>query len=78
MPTKKFPYVQQVWTQAEKTYIINNANKLSDAQISVELTRITGRTITPNCVKKKRQKLKIKKIRGRKKGQIIQKTKYKI
>ena len=55
------------WTQTELQYIENNHNVLSDNELAVDLTRISGSTdITAPMIRRQRRKLNLKKNRGRK------------
>jgi len=53
------------WTISEEKYLRDNVDKLTDVEISVELTRTSGREFTMLAVRKKRQKFGLKKARGR-------------
>ena len=53
------------WSINEENYIRDNAGRLTDTEIASKLTKITGRKITMTAVRKKRQKLGLKKAQGR-------------
>lgn len=53
-----------LWTDSMEQYIIDNCKHMKDAEIAMELTRITRINITPGAVKFKRRKLSIKKTHG--------------
>jgi transposase len=53
------------WSETEKQFIIQNAGKMKDGEVAAALTRITGRTISLQAVRKQRQKLGIVKRPGR-------------
>jgi hypothetical protein len=57
--------VNQVWTEDEKEYVRANAGLLTDAALAVSLTKITGRVITLNGVRRQRQKMGLRKKHGR-------------
>jgi hypothetical protein len=57
--------VNQVWTEAEKSFIRDTAKHLTDEAGAVELTKVCGRTITVDAWRKQRQKLGIRKKPGR-------------
>ena len=53
------------WTQAEEDFVMQSAELLTDKQGAAELSKISGRNITVDAWRKKRQHLKIKKKPGR-------------
>ena len=55
----------QLWSDAERAFIRNNAGKMTDQKISDELTRITGRVITLSAVRRQRHRMGIAKKSGR-------------
>lgn len=67
--------MNQVWKEHEKAFIRDNANIMKDKDLAVKLTRITGRTVTIQAVRKQRQKLGITKARGRGICSVVQKIK---
>ena len=57
--------MNEVWTEAEKNFIRETAERLTDEAGAIELSKVAGRIITVDAWRKKRQKLKIKKKPGR-------------
>lgn len=57
--------MNRIWTDAEKLFIRNNCRLLKDAEIAIALTRISGRTVTVDAVRKARVRMGIKKKHGR-------------
>tara|TARA_R110002110_G_scaffold169863_1_gene371795 strand:+ start:1959 stop:2201 length:243 start_codon:yes stop_codon:yes gene_type:complete len=57
--------MNKVWTNEEKEFIKNNAGQMTDKVLSVKLSRITGRNVTLQAVRKQRQKMGISKQPGR-------------
>jgi RNA 3'-terminal phosphate cyclase len=57
--------MNKVWTSEEKQFIKNNAGQMTDKVLSIKLSRITGRNITLQAVRKQRQKMGISKQPGR-------------
>lgn len=55
----------EVWSEAEKNFIRDSAEHLTDAQGAVELSKVAGRPITIDAWRKQRQKLGIRKKPGR-------------
>lgn len=53
------------WSIQEEQYIKKYANLLSDSELAIRLTEMTGRNITLNAVRRKRQKMGLKKKSGR-------------
>lgn len=57
--------MNQVWTEAEKQFIRDSAETLTDEAGAVELSKVCGRIVTVNAWRKQRQKMGIKKNPGR-------------
>lgn len=57
--------MNEVWTETEKNFIKDTANRLTDEAGAIELSKVAGRTITVDAWRKQRQKLGIKKKPGR-------------
>lgn len=57
--------MNRIWTDAERQFVIENANVMKDSEIAVHLTRISGRMVSLQAVRKQRQKLGIAKKPGR-------------
>jgi len=57
--------MNQVWKENEKNFIKENAQTMKDKEIAENLTKISGRVVTVQAVRKQRQKLGITKARGR-------------
>ena len=57
--------MNEIWSEAEKQFIRDTANHLTDEQGAVELTKTCGRIVTVDSWRKQRQKLGIKKKPGR-------------
>ena len=53
------------WTDTEKQYIKDNANEMYDKELALRLSEMSGRKITIDAIRKVRQKLGVKKGRGR-------------
>jgi len=53
------------WSIQEEQYIIQHAGLLTDFELAIKLTEITGRKITINAIRRKRQKMGLKKKSGR-------------
>lgn len=58
-------YLNKKWTNAEKEYIKANAHRLYDRELASRLSEMSGRRVTLDSVRKVRQKLGVKKSRGR-------------
>lgn len=54
-----------IWREAEVTFLAENAARLFDSEIAAILTRESGRTVTLAAVRRRRQKLGLRKKRGR-------------
>ncbi len=57
--------MNKVWMESEKQYIRDNANKKKDVELSKELTKMTGRVVSLQAVRKQRQKMGLGKKPGR-------------
>ena len=57
--------MNQVWSQAEKEFIKDAADRLTDEAGAIELSKVCGRIVTVNAWRKQRQKMGIKKNPGR-------------
>tara|TARA_B100000745_G_C20095099_1_gene374437 strand:- start:350 stop:592 length:243 start_codon:yes stop_codon:yes gene_type:complete len=57
--------MNKVWTAEEKEFIRNNADDMTDKVLSAKLSKITGRNVTLQAVRKQRQKMGIAKQPGR-------------
>ena len=53
--------MNQIWSEAERQFIRENAGILTDKAGSEQLTRITGRKVTIHAWRKQRQKMGISK-----------------
>ena len=53
------------WTEKERQFIIDNAATMKDKDLAEKIRQIADRTVTLDAVRKVRQKLGIKKKRGR-------------
>ena len=53
------------WTEKERQFIIDNAATTKDKDLAEKISQMAGRTVTLDAVRKVRQKLGIKKKRGR-------------
>ena len=62
------------WSIEEENYIKQHAGLLSDEQIAENLTKISRREITKIAVRRKRNRLQIKKKCGRGKNEIEEDT----
>jgi hypothetical protein len=60
------------WTDVEVDYIKNNHVNISDEELSVKLSQMTGQNITTAMIRRQRRKLKLSKPRGRpRKNRIV-------
>ena len=57
--------MNNVWSDIERQFIRDMADKVTDVMGARQLSEIVGRTITTNAWRKQRQKLGIKKAPGR-------------
>ena len=57
--------MNKVWTTEENEFIRNNAGQMTDKVLSAKLSKITGRNVTLQAVRKQRQKMGIAKQPGR-------------
>jgi len=62
------------WTLDEEEYLRDNVNMFTDEQIAIELTKLGRRNVTMLSVRKKRQKLGLKKAQGRGYCKLLQNT----
>ena len=53
------------WTEKERQFIIDNAATMKDKDLAEKISQMADRTVTLDAVRKVRQKLGIKKKRGR-------------
>lgn len=53
------------WEEADRTFVKQNADKLTDQQLTDRLSEAKGRSISVQTVRKLRQSLGIVKARGR-------------
>ena len=53
------------WTISEETYLRDNVTNLTDENLAASLSQMSGREVTMLAVRKKRQKLGLKKAQGR-------------
>ncbi len=53
------------WTDAEVDFIKNNHGTVSDEELSVKLSQMTGHNVTTAMIRRQRRKLKLSKPRGR-------------
>ena len=59
------------WTIAEKEYIRNECENLSDKEIARILTEQTGQPITRSMVRQQRRTIRSVKSNGRPKGKVV-------
>lgn len=52
------------WEDREEEFLKNNCGRLTDEQISIALSKITGKVFTLSMVRGKRSRIKIKKAQG--------------
>jgi hypothetical protein len=58
--------MRHVWSEAEDDYIRDNYKRMTDTQLSIELSRITKTLISPQAVLERRQSLQLmKSVNGR-------------
>jgi hypothetical protein len=53
------------WTEKERQFVIDNAATMKDKDLAEKISQMADRTVTLDAVRKVRQKLGIKKKRGR-------------
>jgi len=53
------------WSPEEKQFIIDNADTIKDVEMARTLTKMSGRIVTLQAVRKQRQKLGVAKKAGR-------------
>ena len=53
------------WSEKERQFVIDNAATMKDKDLADKISQMAGRTVTLDAVRKVRQKLGIKKKRGR-------------
>ena len=53
------------WTEKERQFIIDNAATMKDKDLAEKISKMADRIVTLDAVRKVRQKLGIKKKRGR-------------
>ena len=69
--------MNKVWEDSEKAFIRTNAGQMKDKDLAIKLTKITGRAVSIQAVRKQRQKMGIAKVRGRGRCAILNdKTKH--
>lgn len=62
---------QQVWMDEHTNYLIENASNMSDSQLVLDINLKFNTTFTKGAVRKKRQRLGIKKVGYRGHHRII-------
>lgn len=61
------------WTEAELKFINENQKLLSDDELAVKLSQMTGQNITTSMIRRQRRKLGIKKPKGRRpKNRVVE------
>jgi len=68
---KKGQKMNKIWQEHEKVFIKNNANILKDVELADRLSKMTGRKVTLQAVRKQRQKMGINKIPGRGRCRVV-------
>lgn len=58
------------WNDAELQYVRDNLTSLSDQELSIKLSSMTGETITTSMIRRQRRKLGVNKPRGRRKKTV--------
>lgn len=58
------------WTDSDREFIKNNADKIDDIELASRLSEITSTQISVSMIRNQRKKLEIKKPRGRKSKSI--------
>lgn len=58
------------WTDQLKVAIIQNCDKMTDAELAEHLSKLANTTIKKDTVRKQRQKLRLKKVPGRGKCEL--------
>ena len=68
--------MNNVWTPLEEQFIRENAGKVTDSVVAMQLSEITNRPITIESWRNKRQKMGLRKAHGRGVCRLVnQKTK---
>lgn len=62
------------WSIQEVEYLKENAGILTDNELADQLSQISGKEYTMLAIRKKRQKLGLKKVQGRGHCQLTQET----
>lgn len=63
--------VYKRWQPSELEFINNNKDVLSDKELAIKLSQITGNNITMSMIRRQRRKLGISKPRGRRKSSVV-------
>ena len=56
--------MNKTWSEAEKQFIKEKAGTIKDRELVVQLEKFSGRKISLEALRKKRQELGIKKVLG--------------
>jgi len=64
--------MNRVWSDEERSFIRNNADSLRDSDIAAHLSKIAGRNVSLQAVRKQRQKMGIAKKPGRGICEVVQ------
>lgn len=62
--------MNKVWTEAQKAFIRDNAEKMLDKDMAAHLQNVLGRKVSLQAVRKQRQKLGLHKESGRGKSKL--------
>jgi hypothetical protein len=54
--------MNEVWSEAEKEFIRQNAGTMKDEELAATLSRVTGRAVTLDAVRHVRARMGIKKL----------------
>ncbi len=57
--------MNRVWTEAEREYIRLNSGKVYDEVLAQELSKMVGRRVSVQALRKMRRRMGIKKMHGR-------------
>lgn len=63
--------MNKIWQEHEKKFIRDNAGILKDSELAAKLTKITGRQVSLQAVRKQRQKMGITKEPGRGRCKVV-------
>lgn len=63
--------MNKLWADHEKQFIMENSGRMKDRELAATLTKITGRIVTLEAVRKQRQGMGVKKRQGRELCEVV-------